>query len=253
LEDMLRACVLDFGGNWERYLSLVEFAYNNSYQSTIGMPPFEALYGRKCRSPICWEEIGDRALFGADIVIDTTEKIRMIRKRMKAAQSRQKAYADRRRRPLEFAAGDKVFLKVSPIKGMVRGGKRNKLDPRYIGPFEILERIGPLAYRLALPPEIEKIHDVFHVSQLRKYVPDPSHVLRYSPLQLQDDWSCTVEPVQILDRKEKQLRNKAIPLVKVLWRSKEIEEATWESEEEMMQNYPQLFQGTPGFGDEALF
>jgi len=245
--------VLDFLGNWERYLSLVEFAYNNSYQSTIGMPPFEALYGRKCRSPICWEEIGDRTLFGADIVVDTTEKIRTIRKRMKAAQSRQKAYADRRRRPLEFAEGDKVFLKVSPIKGMVRGGKRNKLDPRYIGPFEILERIGPLAYRLALPPEIEKIHDVFHVSQLRKYVPDPSHVLKYSPLQLQEDLSYTVEPVQILDRKEKQLRNKAIPLVKVLWRSKEIEEATWESEEEMMQNYPQLFQGTSGFGDEALF
>jgi len=91
------------------------------------------------------------------------------------------------------------------------------------------------------------------VSQLRKYVPDPSHVLKYSPLQLQEDLSYTVEPVQILDRKEKQLRNKAIPLVKVLWRSKEIEETTWESEEEMMQNYPQLFQGTSGFGDEALF
>ena len=182
LEDMLRACVLDFGGNWEKYLPLAEFAYNNSYQSTIGMPPFEALYGRKCRSPICWEEIGDRTLFGADIVVDTTEKIRVIRKRMKAAQSRQKTYADRRRRPLEFAIGDKVFLKISPMRRVIRVSKRNKLDPRFIGPFEILERIGPLAYRLALPPELEKMHNVFHVSQLRKYISDPNHVLSYSPL-----------------------------------------------------------------------
>ena len=134
---------------------------------------------------------------------------------------------------------------------MIWDGKRNKLDPRYIGPFEILERIGPLAYRLALPPEMEKMHNVFHVSQLRKYIPDPSHVLSYSPLQLQDDLSYTVEPVQVLDRKEKVLRNKAIPLVKVLWRSQEIEETTWEPEEDMRINYPQLFRGTSSFGAEA--
>jgi len=114
LEDMLRACVLDFGGNWEKCLPLVEFAYNNSYQSTIGMSSFETLYGRKCRSPICWEEMGDLRLFGTDIVQEMTEKIQIIRNKMKAAQSRQKAYADRRRRPLEFAERDKVFLKVSP-------------------------------------------------------------------------------------------------------------------------------------------
>ena len=114
------------------------------------------------------------------------------------------------------------------MKGVIRVGKWSKLDPRFIGPFEILERIGPLAYRLALPPEMEKMHNVFHVSQLRKYIPDPSHVLSYSPLPLQEDLSYAVEPVQILDRKEKVLRNKAIPLVKVLWRSQEIEETTWE-------------------------
>ena len=116
LEDMLRAFVLDFGGNWKKYLPLVEFAYNNSHQSTIGMPPFEALYGRKCRSPICWEEMGDRRLFGTEIVQETTEKIQIIRKRMKTAQSRQKTYADWHRRPLEFAEGDKVFLRISPMK-----------------------------------------------------------------------------------------------------------------------------------------
>ena len=112
------------------------------------------------------------------------------------------------------------------MRGVVRVGKRNKLDPRFIRPFEILKRIGPLAYRLALPPEIEKIYNVFHVSQLKKYIPDPSHVLSYSPLQLQEDLSYTVEPLQVLNRKKKQLRNKAIPLVKALWRSQEIEETT---------------------------
>ena len=122
--------------------------------------------------------MGDRRLLGPDMVQESTEKIRIIRKRMKAAQSRQKAYADQRRRPLEFAEGDKVFLKVSPIRGVMRIGRRNKLGPRYVGPFEILKRIGPLAYRLALPPEMVKIHNVFHISQLRKYTSDPSHVLK---------------------------------------------------------------------------
>ena len=146
--------------------------------------------------------MGDRKLLGPDMVQETIEKIRTIRKRMKAAQSRQKVYADQRRRPLEFTEGDKVFLKISPMKGVMRIGKRNKLGPRYVGPFEILERIGPLAYRLALPPEMEKVHNVFHVSQLRKYISDPNHVLKYSPLQIQEDLSFVVEPVQILDQGE---------------------------------------------------
>ena len=170
---------------------------------------------------------------------------------MMAAQSRQKAYAGQRQRPLEFTDGDKVFLKVSPMKSVMHIGRRNKLGPRYVGPFEILERIGPLAYRLALPPEIEKVHNVFHVSQLRKYISDPSHVLKYTPLQIQEDLSYTVEPVEILDRKEKQLRNKMIPLIKVLWRSQKIKEITWEPEEEMRKTYPQLFQGTSSFVDET--
>jgi len=129
----------------EKYLSQVEFAYNNSYQSTIGIPPFEALYGRRCRSLICWEEVGDQKLLGPDLVQDMTEKILMIRKRMRAAQSRQKSYADQRRRPLEFAEEDKVFLKVSPIRGMVQTEGKNKLGPQYIGSFDILEKDGRLA------------------------------------------------------------------------------------------------------------
>jgi len=215
------------------------------------MPPFEALHGRRCRSPIYWEEMGDRRLLGPDMVQETTEKIRIIKKRMKAVQSRQKGYADQRQRLLEFAEGDKTFLKVSSMKGVMCIGRRNKLSPRYVGPFEILERIGPLAYRLALPPEMEKVHNVFHVSQLRKYISDPNHVLKYSPLQIQEDLSYTVEPVQILDRKQRQLRNKMIPLIKVLWRSQNIEETTWEPEEEMRKSHPLLFQGMLSFGDET--
>ena len=141
LEDMLRACVMDFGGSWERYLPLAEFAYNNSYQASIQMAPFEALYGRKCRSPIGWFEVGESKVLGPDLVQEALEKVKLIRERLLSAQSRQKAYADHRRRDLEFSVGDQVFLRVSPMKGVMRFGKKGKLNPRYIGPYEILERI----------------------------------------------------------------------------------------------------------------
>jgi len=144
----LQACIINFGANWARHLLLVEFAYNNSYQSTIGMPPFETLYGRRYKSLICWEEVSDMRIFGSDLIQETTKKIKIIKKRMRIAKSRQKAYADRRPRLLEFAVGDKVFLKVSPIKGMIRINRKSKLSPRFIGPFEILERVRPVAYRL---------------------------------------------------------------------------------------------------------
>jgi hypothetical protein len=148
---------------------------------------------------------------------------------------------DVRRRNLEFTEGDKVFLRVAPMKGVIRFGKKGKLNPRYIGPFEILERVGPVAYCLALPPELENIHDVFHVSMLRKYIPDPSHVIRYEPLQLQRDLAYKEVPVKVLDRKVQELRTKSIPLVKVLWKNHEIEEASWELEDEIRKKYPSLF------------
>ncbi|GKV02736.1 hypothetical protein SLEP1_g15133 [Rubroshorea leprosula] len=159
LEDMLRACVLDWKGSWDQHLSMAEFAYNNSYQSSIHMAPFEALYGQRCRSPL-------------------------IKERLRAAQSRQKSYADRRRRDLEFEVGDHVFLKVSPTRGVLRFGIRGKLSPSYIGPYPILERIGEVAYRLELPGNLAGVHDVFHVSLLRKYVPDQSHIVNPEPIQL---------------------------------------------------------------------
>ncbi|XP_050373418.1 uncharacterized protein LOC126791060, partial [Argentina anserina] len=213
MEDMLRACVLDFKGSWEDHLRLIEFAYNNSYHSSIGMAPYEALYGRPCRSPICWAEVGDEALMGPEVVQETTEKISIIRDRIRTAQSRQKSYADLKRRHVEFEIGDHVFLKVSPMRGVVRFGKKGKLAPRYVGPFEILEKVGELAYRLALPTSMSGVHNVFHISMLRKYVPDESHVIDHSTIEVKENATFVVEPVRILDRTTKKLRRREVELV----------------------------------------
>ncbi|KAL0560316.1 hypothetical protein IC582_000717 [Cucumis melo] len=241
LEDMLRACVLQLKGSWDTHLPLMEFAYNNNYQSSIGMAPYEALYGRPCRTPVCWNEVGERKLVGPELVQITTNNIKLIRENLRKAQDRQKSYADKRRRNLEFQVGDQVFLKLSPWRGVIRFGRKGKLSPRYIGPYQITERVGPAAYRLELPIELARIHDVFHVSMLRKYIPDPSHVLQDQPVELKEDLSYVEEPVQILDRKEQVLRNKTIPLIKVLWIHHGAEEATWEPEYQMKKSYPILF------------
>ena len=241
LEDMMRACVLDFGGSWSKYLPLMEFSYNNSYQSTIGVAPYEMLYGRKCRSPIHWDEAGERSYLGPELVQETNEALEKIRARMLATQSRQKSYADLKRKSVEFQVGDHVFLRVSPMRGVKRFGVKGKLSPRFIGPFEVLDRIGEVAYRLAMPPSLSAVHNVFHVSMLRKYVSDPSHVLSYENLELDEDLSYEEKPVQILDRKEKVLRTKTIALVKVLWRNSKSEEATWELESDMRDRFPELF------------
>ena len=160
---------------------------------------------------------------------------------MLASQSRQKSYSDRKRRSVEFQVGDHVFLRVSPLRGVKRFGVRGKLSPRFVGPFEVLERVGEVAYRLAMPPALSGVHDVFHVSMLRKYVSDTTHVLSYENLELDRDLSYEEKPVQILDRKDKVLRSKTIALVKVLWRNSKVEEATWELESDMRERYPELF------------
>ncbi|KAJ9556067.1 hypothetical protein OSB04_010681 [Centaurea solstitialis] len=167
LEDMLRACVLEFGGSWDSHLPLVEFSYNNSFHASIGMPPYEMLYGRRCRTPVCWGEVGQRELGSTEIVQRTVESVQLIRDRLRTAQSRQKSYADKRQSDLEFRGGDRVLLKVSPWKRVIRFRKRGKLGPRFIGPFEIIARVGKVAYQLELPPELSQIHNTFHVSQLR--------------------------------------------------------------------------------------
>ncbi|GKB28792.1 putative reverse transcriptase domain-containing protein [Tanacetum coccineum] len=174
LEDMLRACAIDFGKGWVNHLPLVEFSYNNSYHASIKAAPFEALYGRKCRSPVCWTEVGEAQILGPELIQETTEKIVQIKQRMQAARDRQKSYADLKRKPMEFQVGDKVMLKVSPWKGVVRFGKRGKLNPRYVGPFKVLEKVGEVAYKLELPEELSRVHNTFHVSNLKKcYADEP--------------------------------------------------------------------------------
>ncbi|GJZ40768.1 putative reverse transcriptase domain-containing protein [Tanacetum coccineum] len=209
LEDMLRACVIDFGKGWERHLPLVEFSYNNSYHASIKAAPFEALYGRKCRSP--------------------------------AARDRQRSYANVRRKPLEFQVGDRVMLKVSPRKGVIHFGKRGKLNPWYIGPFKILKRVGPVAYKLELPEELRNVHNTFHVSNLKKCLSDESLVIPMKELQLNDKLNFVEEPVEVIDREIKQLRQSRIPIVKVRWNSKRGPEFTWEREDEIRAKYPHLF------------
>ncbi|KAJ9535831.1 hypothetical protein OSB04_un001012 [Centaurea solstitialis] len=241
LEDMLRACVIDFGGNWDDHLPLVEFSYNNSYHTSIQCAPYEALYGRKCRSPLSWVEVGDSQLTGPELIQETTDKIGLIRDRLKAARDRQKSYADNRRKPLEFQVGDRVLLKVSPWKGLVRFGKRGKLSPRYVGPFEIIERVGPVAYKLRLPEEMSEIHNTFHVSNLKKCITDESQVIPLEEVFVDKTLCFVEEPIEILDKEVKKLKRSKIPIVKVHWKSRRGPEYTWEREDFMRKKYPQLF------------
>ena len=182
--------------------------------------------------------MGESSITRPDLIRDTSEKVSLIRQRFLTAQSRQKSYADVRRRPLEFEAGDHVFLKVMPKRGVVRFGKRGKLSPRFIGSFEILERIDTVAYRLALPPSMSGVHEVFHVSMLRKYTPDPAHVVDWGQIEVDTDETFEEGPVCILDSCDKVLRRKTVRLVRVLWRHYGVEESMWESEDTMRTAYP---------------
>ena len=241
LEYMLRSCVIDYEGSCDRHIPLVEFVYNNSFQSSIGMVPYEALYGRKCRTPLCWTESRKKKVIGPDLIQEAEEKVKMIKERLKVATDRQKSYADMKRKYIRYEIGEKVFLKVSPWKKVMRFGKKGKLSLRFIDPYEVIEKVGPVAYRLALPLDLEKIHNVFYVSMLRRYRSDSSHVVSSMTIEMRLDLTYEEEPVEILAREVKELRNKKILLVKVLWRNHKTEEATWESEETMRQQYPQLF------------
>jgi hypothetical protein len=231
LEDMLRACVLHYGKNWDKCLSLAEFSYNTSYQSSLKMAPFEALYGRRCRTPLNWSQVGEREIFGPDLVLEAEEKVRVIKKNLEAAQARQKSYHDKRRKPLQFEVGDHVYLKVSPTKGVQRFGIKGKLAPRYIGPYEIKANYGPVAYQLKLPPHMSAVHDVFHVSQLRKCVRLPTEVLPEPELEIELDLSYQEHPVKVLDQKERSTRARSIRMYKVQWSHHSVEEATWETED----------------------
>ena len=241
LEDMLRACVLDHKGSWEEHLPLMEFAYNNSYQASIQMAPYEALYGRPCRTPVCWTEVGESSITGLNLIRDSFAKVSLIRQRLLTAQSRKKSYADVRRRPLEVEVGDHIFLKVMPKRGVVRFGKRGKLSPRFIGPLEILKRVGTVAYWLALPSSMLGVHKVFHASMLRRYTPDPAHVVDWGEIEVDTDGTFEEGPVCIMDSRDHVLRRKTVRLLRVLWRHCGVEGSTWEREDTMWATYPFLF------------
>ncbi|GKD33261.1 putative reverse transcriptase domain-containing protein [Tanacetum coccineum] len=239
LEDMLRACVIDFGNGWERHLPLIEFSYNNSYHASIKAAPFEALYGRKCRSPVCWAEVGDAQLTGPELIHETTEKIVQIKQRIQVARNRQKSYADVRRKPLEFQVGDRAMLKVSPWKGVIRFGKQGKLNPRYIGPFKVLAKVGTIAYRLELPQQ--RVHSMFHVSNLKKCLSDEPLAIPLDEIHIDDKLHFVEEPVEIMDHEVKRLKQSRIPIIKVRWNSRRGPGFSWEREDQFKKKYPHLF------------
>jgi len=205
------------------------------------MAPYKALYGRNYRSLVRWDNIRVRKLLGPDLILQTVEKEAKIKKYMKATQDRQKKWADAKRRPLEFTVGDHVFFKISPTRGVIRFGFSGKLSLRYIGPFHIIERVREVAYRLALPPALDGVHDVFHISKSIKYVRDDQHILDYSNLRPNHDLSYKAQSIGIIDKKEKVLKNKTIPLVLVSWDLNSPVDSTWEREDKIGAKYPHLF------------
>ncbi|GJV06106.1 putative reverse transcriptase domain-containing protein [Tanacetum coccineum] len=215
--------------------------WQSIYHSSVRCASFEALHGRKCRSPIMWAEVGEGQFIVPELVQETTEKISQIKDRLKAARDRQKSYADKRRKPVEFSVGDCVLLKVSPWKGMIRFGKKGKLAPRFVGPFEIVEKVGPVAYRLRLPEELNGVNDTFHVSNLKKCLADPTLQVPLDEIQVDAKLNFVEEPVKILEREFKKLKRSRIAIVKVRWNSKRGPEFTWEREDQMRLKYPHLF------------
>ncbi|GJV08542.1 putative reverse transcriptase domain-containing protein [Tanacetum coccineum] len=212
LEDMLRALAIDFGKGWVNYLPLTE--------------------------------VGEAQILGLELIQETTEKIVQIKQRMQATQDRQKSYADLKCKLMEFQVGDKVMLKVSPWKGVVRFGKRGKLNPRYVGPFKVLEKVGEVAYKLELPEELSRVHNTFHVSNLKKCHADEPLAVPLDGLHFDDKLHFVEEPVEIVDREVKRLKRSRIPLVKVRWNSKRGPEFTWEREDQFRKKYPHLFAKT---------
>ncbi|GJT07976.1 hypothetical protein Tco_0842438 [Tanacetum coccineum] len=196
--------------------------------------PYEALYGQKCRSPVCWAEVGEAQLTGPELIQETVKKIILIKQRMQAAQDRQKSYADRKRKPMEFEVGDRFMLKVSPCKGVVRFGKWGKLNSRYVGPFKVLAKVGKVTYKLELPQELSRVHHTFHVSNLKKCYADEPLVMPLEGVLVED-------PIKIMEWEIKRLKRSRIPLVKVRWNSRRGPEFTWEREDSFKKKYQHLF------------
>jgi hypothetical protein len=235
---MLRACVLEHQGCWDQNLPWAKFYYNNSYQESLQMAPFEVLYGRRCRTSLNWIELGEKVIFGPDIVEETEAIVRRIQENLKAAKSRQETYANKRRRPLEFKVGDHVYLRVSPMKDVKRFRVKGKLAPRYIRLFPILEKCGSVAYKLDLSPSLAGVHDIFHVSQLKKCLKTLVDVVLPEVTPLEADLSYPEHPIKVLDQKDRVTRHKTIKFFKIQWSNHSKEEATWESENFLHSRHP---------------
>jgi hypothetical protein len=223
---------------WEDCLPLAESSYNNSYQESIKMAPFEALYGLRCRTPLNRSEPGERWFFSPDIVKEMEEKVQRIIHNLKEAQARQKSYADKRRQPLYFQIKDYVYLKVSPMKGVTRFSVKGKLAPQYIGLFPVLERCVPVAYRLQLPETLSAVHNVFHVSQLNKCLQVPDRTIDVMDVTLEPDLTYSKHPIRVLDQKDRVTRRRVLKFYKIQWNQHTEDEATWETQDFLERNFP---------------
>jgi hypothetical protein len=213
---MLRASILHFDKSWDKCLSLAAFSYNNSYQASLKMAPFDALYGRRCRTPLNWSEAGERTLFGPELVKEAEEKVQLIRENLKMAQMRQKSYHDKGTAPRHFEVGDYVYLKVSTTKGVQRFRVKGKLAPRCIGPYEFIEVCGLVAYRIQLLERFSAVHNVFHVTQLKKGMPVPENeVITEANAWIELDFSLIEHPLKVLDQKERKTRRQTVRMYKI--------------------------------------
>jgi hypothetical protein len=232
---------LNYRKSWDKSLPYAKFSYNNSYQASIEMAPYEALYGRQCRTPLFWSQTGESQVFRPEVLKDAEKQVQIVHESLKVAQSQQKRYADKRRRDLSFEIGDFVYLKVSPMRDTRRFRVKGKLAPRYVRPFKIIDRKGEVAYELELPPQLSEVHDVFNVSQLKKCLRVPEEQLPMEYLELGGDLTYSERLIKILDNAERVTRSKVIKMCKVQWSHHTEDEAAWEHEEELKADYPELF------------
>jgi hypothetical protein len=229
---------LEHQGSWDQNLPWAELSYNNSYQESLKMTSFEVLYERRCHTPLNWIEPGEKVIFGPDLVEEAEATVHRIQDNLKAVKSHQETYANKRHRPLEFEVGNHVYLRVSPMKGVKRFGMKEKLAPHYIGPFPILKKCGSVAYKLELPPSLARVHDIFHVLQLKKCLKAPVDVVLPEVTPLEADLSYPEHPIKVLDQKDRVTRRKTIKFFKIQWSNHSKEEATWESKDLLCSRHP---------------
>jgi hypothetical protein len=237
----LRACALQHGSSWDKSLPYAEFSYNNSYQASLKDVTVRDSIWQEMQDSSILDQTRGRQFFGPELIQEAEEHVRIIRENLRVAQTRQKSHADNRRRPLEFEEGDYVYLKVSPLRGMRRFKVKGKLFPRFIGPFMIFRRVVEMAYQLELPNSLSDVHNVFHVSLLKKCLRVPEEQLPMEELSVQGDLTYMEYPIKILDTLTRGTRNKVIKMCKVQWSHHGEDEATWEREEEFRIYFPHLF------------